>query len=54
MTDEERAEKFYEIFKPCLKKKRDNGRFDTTWGDKTKLGLYRSMKRAIEEIERSR
>ncbi len=30
-----------------LKKKRDNGRWDTTWGDKTDLGLYRTVARIV-------
>lgn len=34
-----------------LKKKRDNGRYNTAWGDKTALGLYRTVKRIIETGE---
>jgi len=35
-----------------LKKKRSNGRYNTTWGDKTPLGLYLTVKRFIEESEK--
>lgn len=41
----EEAEKAYELFemlKPGLKVKK-NGRVDTRWGDKTPLGLYRTI-----------
>jgi hypothetical protein len=41
----EEAEKAYELFemlKPGLKIKK-NGRVDTAWGDKTPLGLYRTI-----------
>ena len=34
-----------------LKKKRENGRYSTAWGDKTALGLYRTMKRIVETGE---
>lgn len=37
----------YRILKPCLKVKA-NGRFETDDGDKTPLGLYRSLKRFFE------
>lgn len=50
MTEEERAEKFYQILKPCLKRRR-TGRFETTYGDKTILGLYRTVKRLIGKFE---
>ena len=39
------AEKAYELFenlRPGLKVKK-NGRVDTAWGDKTPLGLYRTI-----------
>jgi hypothetical protein len=32
-----------------LKKKQDNGRYHTAWGDRTALGLYRMLKRIINE-----
>ena len=32
-----------------LRTKRDNGRYDTTWGDKTAFGLYHTVKRIIDE-----
>lgn len=31
-----------------LKKKRSNGRYDTSWGDKTALGLFLTVQRIIE------
>jgi len=34
-----------------LKMKRENGRYDTTWGDKTPLGLFETVKRIIEQGE---
>jgi hypothetical protein len=34
-----------------LRAKRDNGRYDLEGGDKTALGLYRTVKRIIEEGE---
>jgi len=30
-------------------KKNKNGRYDTSWGDKTELGLYLTIKRVVEE-----
>jgi hypothetical protein len=30
-------------------KQKPNGRYDTTWGDKTPLGLYLTVQRIIEE-----
>ena len=42
----------YELLKPALKVKRDNGRFDLAGGDKTIVGLYRSAKRIIENEPR--
>jgi hypothetical protein len=35
-----------ELLRPCLKLKR-NGRYDTNGGDKTALGLYRTIKAEI-------
>jgi len=32
-----------------LKKKRDNGRYDTHWGDKTALGLFLTVQRIIND-----
>lgn len=32
-----------------LKKKRSNGRYDTMWGDKTALGLFHSLSRAVND-----
>jgi len=34
-----------------LKKKRDNGRYNTQWGDKTALGLFLTVQRIINEGE---
>jgi len=34
-----------------LKKKRDNGRYDTNWGDKTALGLFLVVQRIINDGE---
>lgn len=34
-----------------LKKQRDNGRYDTSWGDKTALGLFLTVQRIIEQGE---
>lgn len=33
----------------CLKKDKEDGRYQTVWGTKTELGLYRITKRIIEE-----
>lgn len=35
-----------------LKKKR-NGRYDTAWGDKTPLGLYKTIVRMVGEREKT-
>lgn len=43
----QQAYDFFEIVRPGIKVKR-NGRVDTTWGDKTTLGLYRTIKRIVE------
>jgi hypothetical protein len=40
----EAARELYRVLAPCLKVKRDNGRMETTHGDKTLLGLYRTVK----------
>lgn len=34
-----------------LKKSRETGRYATTWGDKTALGLYRVVERIIQDGE---
>ncbi len=39
---------FMAVFKPGLKIKR-NGRIDTNWGDKSPIGLLRTIKRILEE-----
>lgn len=39
--------KFAEIL--MLKKKRSNGRYDTSWGDKTDIGIYRTIMRMAQE-----
>ena len=44
MTEDEetkRGELLAEVLQ--LKKKRSNGRYDTEWGDKTALGLFRTI-----------
>ncbi len=38
----ENAMKLWELLRPGLKVKK-NGRVDTAWGDKTPLGLYRTI-----------
>ena len=38
------AAELYRVLQPSLKVKRENGRFETTHGDKTLLGLYRTVK----------
>jgi hypothetical protein len=38
----ESAYKLFEMLKPGLKVKK-NGRINTAWGDKTPLGLYRTI-----------
>jgi hypothetical protein len=38
----ENALKLWEMLRPGLKVKK-NGRVDTAWGDKTPLGLYRTI-----------
>lgn len=43
--DAERASDLVALLKPCLKRKRSDGRYDTAEGDKTALGLYRTLKR---------
>ena len=47
--DTRRGELLAELL--LLKKKRDNGRYNTSWGDKTALGLFLSVKRIIEQGE---
>lgn len=42
----EDAERLFNLLRPGLKVKR-NGRVDTVDGDKTPLGLYRTIKRAM-------
>lgn len=44
------AKDLIEILSPCLKQKK-NGRYDTTWGDKTEVGLLRTIKRIITLME---
>jgi disulfide oxidoreductase YuzD len=48
MTNQETAKLIVDMLRPCLKRKRENGRFDTTWGDKTEEGLIASIARLIE------
>jgi len=50
-SEAKRAEAIWEMLRPGLRIK-SNGRVDTAGGDKTKLGLYRSILRVIEEVER--
>ena len=33
----------------CLRKKKD-GRYNTTWGDKTPIGLFNTVARIVETI----
>jgi len=40
--ESEKAYKLFELLRPALKIKK-NGRIDTTYGDKTPLGLYRTI-----------
>jgi hypothetical protein len=48
--DEARAAiAFFELMRPALRRKRENGRFDLAGGDKNILGLYRTALRVIEE-----
>ena len=42
------AEMLLTVLRPGLKVKR-NGRIDTTWGDKTPLGWYRTIRRITKE-----
>ena len=44
----EKAFELFEILRPGLRVKR-NGRVGTSQGDKTPLGLYRTIKRIFEE-----
>ena len=46
MEQKRRGELLIEVL--ALRKK-SNGRVDTTWGDKTALGLYHTLKRIIDE-----
>ena len=52
MTEDEkegikRGDMIAEVLK--LKRDRNTGRFNTTWGDKTSLGLFNTVKRLVEE-----
>jgi hypothetical protein len=38
-----------EIADMLMLKRDKNGRYETTWGNKTPLGLYLTLKRLIEE-----
>ena len=52
LTEEEqtrRGELLAEVL--GLKKKRKSGRYDTAWGDKTALGLFRVVERIILDGE---
>ena len=46
--NEENAKGEYIINLLSLKRKRENHRIDTMWGDKTPIGLYNTLKRIIE------
>ena len=46
--ESENAYKLFELLKPGLKIKK-NGRIDTSCGDKTPLGLYRIIRRTLQE-----
>ncbi len=43
-----KAEALIKILRPCLKRDRITQRFNTKWGDKTDIGLYKTIKRIIE------
>lgn len=45
----EAALRFFEMLRPALKIKRDNGRIPTTNGDKSVLGFYRTCMDFIKE-----
>lgn len=45
--EQERGELLAEVLQ--LKKNRLTGRYDTTWGDKTALGLFRTVQRIVED-----
>ena len=45
-AEAKRASELFDLLRPGLKVKR-NGRVDTAWGDKTPLGLYRTIERII-------
>jgi hypothetical protein len=46
-TEAENALSLFILLQPGLKVKR-NGRIETAWGDKTPLGLYRMIIRAVK------
>lgn len=41
------ADQLVEVLGPCLKKNK-KGRYETTGGDKTALGLYRTIQRIVD------
>lgn len=45
-----KAKDLFDLLRPGLKVKR-NGRVDTSWGDKTPLGLYRTIQRLVGGIQ---
>lgn len=45
LTEKEQEKRGKEIIKLLGLKMKKNGRVDTTWGDKTPLGLYRTLER---------
>lgn len=50
LTEEEQIV-YGELFAKLLKMKKNKDRWDTAWGTKTNLGLYRTIKRLVEDAE---
>ena len=48
-SEAEAATRMMEVLGPCLKRNYSTGRYDTTGGNKTPLGLYRTIRRMVEE-----
>ncbi len=44
---DEKVNKLMELLEPCLK--REKGKYQTAWGDKTEEGLRASIKSILEE-----
>jgi len=47
-VEEEQIEKGKKLAELLDLKIKENGRYDTTWGDKTPLGLFLTVQRIIE------